>query len=75
MYKYLLLLPMEYNSQPHGYDFCKSLHVFVKKSYLFIISSRRKCNLLENVIEFELIYLNFNVYTVRINSLFMTLLI
>ena len=36
---------------------------FGKKFYLFIISSRRKCVLLENVIEIELIHLNFNVHT------------
>lgn len=36
--------------------------------------SRRKCNLLERGIEFELTHLSFYIHTVMMNSLFMTLL-
>lgn len=47
---------------------------FVKESYLFIIHSRRECNLSENVVEFELIHLNFNVHLAIINLWSMALL-
>lgn len=73
-YKCVLLSPKECTLNHMAVIIAKVYIILVKVSHLFLISSRRKFSLLEKGTEFEWMHLHFPVHTVRMNSLFMTLL-